>query len=288
MVRRVAWVFDERGARNVWVADAPGFEGRRLTAFEGDDGTTIHSLAFSRDGRRIAFVRGDGPNRAGELPNPTSDPGGSGAGAVGHRSGRGTPPHHRAGRLPPLHRGRTFAALRAPAAASGRVSLDADAEPEQLIHGRGSFGTSAPLPRRRPARVRLLAGGAFLRRGLRLRREDRPLPRSGGGPRRLARLLARRERSGVPAHAAGARAVPVRSEPGRSPLEHPGGFRRRTRVPAGRSSVRSPEREASSRAPPPPTSSTGRMTAASSFPGSSTGYRHYYAVSATRAGSRKH
>ena len=73
---RVAWVFDERGARNVWAADAPGFEGRRLTSFEGDDGTTIHSLAFSRDGRRIAFIRGDGPNRAGELPNPTSDPAG--------------------------------------------------------------------------------------------------------------------------------------------------------------------------------------------------------------------
>ncbi len=71
---RVAWVFNERGARNVWVADAPDFEGRRLTDFAGDDGTTISALAFSRDGVRLAFVRGDGPNRAGELPNPLSRP----------------------------------------------------------------------------------------------------------------------------------------------------------------------------------------------------------------------
>ena len=60
-----------------------------------------------------------------------------------------------------------------------------------------------------------------------------------------------------------------------------------TRVPAGRCSARSPEREACSPAPPPPTSSTGRMTAASSFPGSAP-------VTGTttpcrpRAASRKH
>ena len=48
---RVAWVFNEQGTRNVWAADAPGFEGRRLTAFAGDDGTTIQGLAFSRDAR---------------------------------------------------------------------------------------------------------------------------------------------------------------------------------------------------------------------------------------------
>ena len=64
---RVAWVFDERGARNVWAAEAPDFRGRRLTSFDGDRGTTISSLAFSRDGRRLAFIRGDGPNRDGEL-----------------------------------------------------------------------------------------------------------------------------------------------------------------------------------------------------------------------------
>ena len=35
------------------------------------------SLAFTSDGRRLIFVRGGGPNQWGEIPNPTSDPGGA-------------------------------------------------------------------------------------------------------------------------------------------------------------------------------------------------------------------
>ena len=136
---RVAWVFDERGARNVWAADAPGFAGSRLTAFTGDDGTTIHSLAFSRDGTRIAFIRGDGPNRAGELPNPTSDPAGVEQalwvieGAKPRRlTAPAASPLFTAGgdAIVFIRRGRVW-----------RVGLDEGAEPEQLIHGRGSFGT---------------------------------------------------------------------------------------------------------------------------------------------------
>ena len=30
---RVAWILNERGARNIWVAAAPDYKGRRLTAF---------------------------------------------------------------------------------------------------------------------------------------------------------------------------------------------------------------------------------------------------------------
>ncbi len=74
---RVAWVFDERGARNIWVADGPGFQGRRLTAYRGDDGQEITGLTFAPDGATIVFVRGGGPNRAGEIPNPTSDAAGA-------------------------------------------------------------------------------------------------------------------------------------------------------------------------------------------------------------------
>ena len=29
---RIAWAFNERGARNVWVAEGPDFKARRLTA----------------------------------------------------------------------------------------------------------------------------------------------------------------------------------------------------------------------------------------------------------------
>ncbi|MDE2971185.1 MAG: prolyl oligopeptidase family serine peptidase, partial [Acidobacteriota bacterium] len=136
---RVAWVFDERGARNVWAADAPGFEGRRLTSFEGDDGTTIHSLAFSRDGRRMAFIRGDGPNRAGELPNPTSDPAGVEQ-ALWVIDQGGEPRRITEPAASPLFTADGGSLLFVRQGRVWQVSLDADAKPEQLIHGRGSFG----------------------------------------------------------------------------------------------------------------------------------------------------
>ena len=136
---RVAWVFDERGARNVWAADAPGFEGRRLTSFEGDDGTTIHSLAFSREGNRIAFIRGDGPNRAGELPNPTSDPAGVEQALWVIEAG-GEPRRITEPAASPLFTADGGSVLFIRRGRVWKVGLEADAEAEQLIHGRGSFG----------------------------------------------------------------------------------------------------------------------------------------------------
>jgi len=75
--QKVAWVFNERGARNVWVAEGPAFAGRRLTAFEGDNGQEIGGLRFTPDGQAVIFVRGGGANRGGEIPNPTSDAAGA-------------------------------------------------------------------------------------------------------------------------------------------------------------------------------------------------------------------
>jgi dipeptidyl aminopeptidase/acylaminoacyl peptidase len=72
---RVAWVLDERGARNVWTA-APGEQPRRLTDYTEDDGQPLGGLALTADGGLAVYVRGGGPNRAGESPNPTSDPAG--------------------------------------------------------------------------------------------------------------------------------------------------------------------------------------------------------------------
>ena len=136
---RVAWVFNEQGARNVWAADAPAFEGTRLTAFEGDDGTTVHSLAFSRDGRRLAFVSGDGPNRAGELPNPTSDPAGVEQALWVIERG-GEPRKLTEPAASPLFTAAGDALLFLRGGRVWKVGLEAGAEPEQLIHGRGSFG----------------------------------------------------------------------------------------------------------------------------------------------------
>jgi dipeptidyl aminopeptidase/acylaminoacyl peptidase len=69
----IAWVVNERGARNIWVAEPPAYRGHRLTAYTADDGQELSQLAWARDGRTIVYVRGGSPSESGEAPNPTSD-----------------------------------------------------------------------------------------------------------------------------------------------------------------------------------------------------------------------
>lgn len=69
---KVAWVFNARGARNIWMAEAPDFVARRLTGYKGDDGQGISALQWTPDGSAIVYVRGGAPNRRGEFPNPWS------------------------------------------------------------------------------------------------------------------------------------------------------------------------------------------------------------------------
>jgi len=71
--RRVTWEYNDRGARNVWVAEAPGWTGRAVTQFPDDDGLDISDLAFTPDGAGVVFVRGEGRNGKGELANPRSE-----------------------------------------------------------------------------------------------------------------------------------------------------------------------------------------------------------------------
>jgi dipeptidyl aminopeptidase/acylaminoacyl peptidase len=71
---RIAWVENDRGARNVWVAEGPAWEGRAVTAYPDDDGQEIGSVSFMPDGTRILYVRGGAPNRQGEIPDPRSTP----------------------------------------------------------------------------------------------------------------------------------------------------------------------------------------------------------------------
>ena len=72
----VAWIVNERGARNVYVATGPSWQGRRITNYPDDDGQEIESLTFTPDGRSVVYARGGPPNRAGERPNPALIPGG--------------------------------------------------------------------------------------------------------------------------------------------------------------------------------------------------------------------
>ena len=72
--KRVAWVFNQNGIRNIWVANAPKFEGKPITNNSIDIGEAISSINFTPDAKYIIFIKGSGPNRKGEIPNPTSYP----------------------------------------------------------------------------------------------------------------------------------------------------------------------------------------------------------------------
>ncbi|HEU0273473.1 MAG TPA: prolyl oligopeptidase family serine peptidase [Candidatus Udaeobacter sp.] len=71
-VPRVAWVFDNKGARNIWVADAPAFVPRQVTHYEGDDGQAIASVRLAPDGKTIVYTRGSETNKEGTSANPQS------------------------------------------------------------------------------------------------------------------------------------------------------------------------------------------------------------------------
>src|SRR4029079_7727701 len=45
----IAWTFNERGVRNIYVADGPPFEPRRVTSYRDDDGQELTQLSFSHD-----------------------------------------------------------------------------------------------------------------------------------------------------------------------------------------------------------------------------------------------
>ena len=55
---RIAWSCDERGVRNVYVAEAPAWKARRLTSYDQDEAQELSSLRLSADGRYVIYVRG--------------------------------------------------------------------------------------------------------------------------------------------------------------------------------------------------------------------------------------
>ena len=70
---RVAWAFDAKGVRNVWVADAPGFAARQVTHYADDDGMALASVRLTPDGRTVVYSRGSELNAAGEVADPTNN-----------------------------------------------------------------------------------------------------------------------------------------------------------------------------------------------------------------------
>jgi dipeptidyl aminopeptidase/acylaminoacyl peptidase len=133
---KVAWVFNEHGSRNVWVAEAPAYKGCRLTAYTGDDGQEISGLDWAADGLTLAYARGS-EDGGGPDPNPLSKP------RVPEQTvwvvslDKGQPRSLGAGRSPRISpKGDRIAFLK-----GGQVwwaPLAGKAKAEQLLHTRGS------------------------------------------------------------------------------------------------------------------------------------------------------
>lgn len=66
----IAWVFNDKGSRNIYIAESPEFTAKSITNYVGDDGMDINSLQFTPDGAQLVFVRGNDPNNSGEPANP--------------------------------------------------------------------------------------------------------------------------------------------------------------------------------------------------------------------------
>src|SRR5437867_4505733 len=137
----VAWVFNDRGARNIWIAAPPDYHGKAVTTYTGDDGQEIGELQWTPDAKAIVYVRGGGANGRGEVPNPHSLPEGveqdvwmvqvTGGALSPRRLGEGSSPavSPKGDRVAFLRRGQIW-----------WVPLADSAAPQQPIHARGRAG----------------------------------------------------------------------------------------------------------------------------------------------------
>lgn len=145
----VAWIYNERGARNVWVAQPAsdgGYTARRLTPYSADDGNVISNLAWNGDGKALFYTRGGLSWNAELAVNPLSLPSGPQAGAVWEVSLNGGAPRRIGeGTLPSpspkgdivvfLHGGQPWV-----------TGSHGDAKPAPLFIDRGRVGSLAWSP----------------------------------------------------------------------------------------------------------------------------------------------
>lgn len=71
---RKAWVFYDKGERNIWTAAGPDFRPVNLTGYVKDEVFEIPDVQITEDGSIVVFVRGGNPDSHGWITNPTSDP----------------------------------------------------------------------------------------------------------------------------------------------------------------------------------------------------------------------
>ncbi len=69
--KSIAWVDNTAGERNIFIASGEDFSSvSQLTDYVGDEGIALSNLAFTPDGNKLVFVRGNSKNREGQPANP--------------------------------------------------------------------------------------------------------------------------------------------------------------------------------------------------------------------------
>lgn len=69
----IAWVLNQRGVRNIWVAFGPNYQPKLVTNYDNDDGQELTNLNISADGKYLVYVRG-GDHDANWPEYPQPDP----------------------------------------------------------------------------------------------------------------------------------------------------------------------------------------------------------------------
>ncbi|MBU1185961.1 MAG: prolyl oligopeptidase family serine peptidase [Acidobacteria bacterium] len=71
---RIAWIFYEKGERNVWTAAAPDFKPVNLTGYKKDEVFELPEVYLSNDGKTAVYIKNGRPNNEGWVTNSDSSP----------------------------------------------------------------------------------------------------------------------------------------------------------------------------------------------------------------------
>ena len=138
---RFAWVFNDEGKRNVWIAepspDGKGFKAFAITKYTQDDGQDVGNLAWTPDATAVVYVRGgDLENIDTPDPNPASFAAGVEQDVWIAPVGGGEPRNIGEGHSPTVSpKGDVVAYILKDQV--WLAKLDGSEKPEQLIHARG-------------------------------------------------------------------------------------------------------------------------------------------------------
>ena len=197
--QRLAWAFDERGQRNIWVAEGPDFKARRLTGYMMDDGQELTSVAISADAKWVVTSGGEPRRELDRRPRPTrllpvapkiqvwSVPFAGGCAALLAEGDAGGLSRER-------HGGPSFPRGGQVSRASGST---ASVPAKRMFFAKGAIGRGPMVSRRLPAGIHLEPGRPRLHRRLHQRFHAAHLDRALHLAGRLAALVSRWHPAGV-------------------------------------------------------------------------------------------